>query len=131
MSKRSLWKSYLAGYWLGDLTLKAYCQQQKLPYETCLCWFKIFERERREREGELSTPLEAIPQMVEVPLTDKDSMKQQKSFSYHYEEAHYIVNIDEVKIIFPTDFDIERIKLIAFATKWPDYLRDILSKQYE
>ena len=42
MSKRSLWKSYLAGYWLGDLTLKAYCQQQKLPYETCLCWFKIF-----------------------------------------------------------------------------------------
>lgn len=25
MSKRSLWKSYLAGYWLGDLTLKAYC----------------------------------------------------------------------------------------------------------
>jgi hypothetical protein len=121
MSERGYWKSVICEYWMADLPLKEYCEVKDLPYDTTFCWFKVFERERLEREGLKGTPLLSV---IEV----NDPEVNQDASSVHYEEARYVMEINGIKIGFPMNYDEKVARLVIWAAKYPDHLLSVLAK---
>ncbi len=120
MDNRAYWKSVVCKYWLGDLSLKEYCEANKLPYDTVHCWFKVFERERLEREGQKGNPLLSV---IEVNNSEENWRKD-----VHLEQARYVMEINSIKLGFPLQYDESIARLLITVARYPERFLDFFQK---